>query len=227
MPALQHAIPLRQKSPCHCEMVEWQPVPSRVRRIQRARKLLKASLWTPLTWTLDRLGIGLHSVQILCIDRSADRGKGRVLLLISTEIGGDIFPVQGLRARQRLLPPWSPLDPDARADARRELFEEATPEPPALDRFHLAERYREGVWQGRYTGQFECSVYVVDCTLDEFPLYRETGEGIPCWARIEDAVAWLKNPVLTPILRGEPVRFGGSSALMGPPGVIGPGAGRS
>ena len=209
MSTRQYSIPLRQGSPCHCEVIEWQPAPPCVRMIQLARKFLKASLWTPLTWALDRLGIGLHSVQILCIDRSADGGKGRVLILISSEIGGDIFPVQGLRSPQRLLPPWFALDPDARSDARRELSEEVTPEPPALERFRLVHRYREGVWHGRYTGQFACSVFVVECTLDEFPLYRETGEGIPCWACVEDAVAWLANPVLTPILRGEPVPPGG------------------
>lgn len=44
--------------------------------------------------------------------------------------------------------------------------------------------------------------------MDEIPLHTENGEGRPCWARIEDAVAWLDNPILTPFLKGDPVAVG-------------------
>ena len=177
----------------------------RIRLIQQTRKFIKATVWTPLTWTLDRLGMGLHSVQVLCIDRSADNSGGRVLILSTKELGGQYCPVQGLRASQRLTAPRGKLDQDARGDARRELLEEATPTPPPIERFRLVHRYREGTWRGRYTGQFACSVFVVDCIMAEIPLRGETGEGTPCWARIDDAVVWLDSPVLTPILRGDPV----------------------
>lgn len=192
-----------------CECCPPGPRSWRIAAIQLARKFIKAAVWPPLTWTLDRLGLGLHTVQVLCIDRSADRGRGRVLILISSEVATGFCPIQGLRQSRRLLAPWVRLDPDARADACAELREEALPRPPALDRFRLVHRYREGTWGGRYTGQYACTVYVVDCTREEFPLGGETGEGTPCWARIEDAVAWLRNPVLTPILRGESVPAGG------------------
>lgn len=200
--------PSPAKDPCPCEFISTDPVSWRVTLIQRARKLIKSTIWTPLTWALDRLGLGLHTIQVLCIDRSADKGKGRVLILISDEVEGGFSPVQGLRQSQRLIPPWSYLDPDARADAYAELREEATTRPPSLDRFRLVRRYREGTWRGRYTGQFACSVFVIDCTMDEIPLRGENGEGTPCWARIEDAVAWINSPILTPILNGVPVEIG-------------------
>ena len=44
--------------------------------------------------------------------------------------------------------------------------------------------------------------------MDEIPLRGEGGEGTPCWARLEDAVQWLDNPILTPLLRGQPVPIG-------------------
>ena len=184
------------------------PAGWRIKLIQKARQLIKSTIWTPLTLILDRIGLGLHTVQVLCIDRSADGGVGRVLILMCDEVAGGYSPVQGLRQSQRLLSPWSTLEPDARADACAELREEATPKPPALERFRLVRRYREGTRGGRATGQFACSVYVIDCTIDEIPLRGENGEGTPCWVRLEDAVAWLNNPILTPILRGEPVPIG-------------------
>lgn len=197
------------RTPCHCEwMAPPGDVPWWILATQRARRLIKRTIWTPLTWALDRLGLGLHSVQILCIDRAADQGRGRVLILFSLEVPEEFSPIQGLRASQSLIWPWSYLDPDAAPDARQELWEEATPEPLPLARFRLVHRYREGTWGGRQLGQFRCSVFVVDCRVDEIPLRGETGEGTPCWARIEDAIALLRRPVLTPILLGASIPIG-------------------
>ena len=97
------------------------------------------------------------------------------MLILSTKaLGGEYCPVQGLRASQRLIPHWCKLDQDARGDARRELLEEATPTPPPIERFRLVHRYREGISRGRFTGQFACSVFVVDCNMAEaITLWRD------------------------------------------------------
>ena len=211
MTTQQHPAPAPNTTEPVCRLCEFLECiePTRlVRAIQAARKLIKSTFWTPLTMALDRVGLGLHTIQVLCIDHSADDGEGRVLILVSDEVERWVCPVQGLRKRWCLIPRWPCPDSDARADAHAELREEATTKPPALDRFRLVHRYREGTWRGRYTGQFACSVFVIDCTTDEIPLRGEGGEGIPCWARLEDAVDWLDNPILTPILRGQPVPIG-------------------
>jgi hypothetical protein len=211
MPTPPSAAPAANAAKPACRLCEMFPRPPRtwlVAAVQAVRKLIKSTFWTPLTLALDRVGLGLQSIQVLCIDRSADRGAGRVLVLLSEEIEGGFCPVQGLRKCWPVIPRWFCPDTDARADAYAELLEEATPRPPPLERFRLVRRYREGTWHGRYTGQFACSVFVIDCTMDEIPLRGEGGEGIACWARLDEAVEWLDNPILTPILTGEPVLIG-------------------
>jgi hypothetical protein len=178
-----------------CECIVSAPPSWRIRLAQRSRWLLKQTLWTPMTTLLDRLGLTLQTVQVLCIDRAADDGAGRVLLLLTEELDprGRLLPcaVQGLRAHRHGRMPRRRYDQDSRADARRELLEEAVQAGdgaavPPLERFDEVARYREGRF-----GQFDCRLFVVEVDSNAVRLRPETSEGIACWARIDDALASL------------------------------------
>ncbi|WP_295887299.1 hypothetical protein [uncultured Thiohalocapsa sp.] len=162
------------------------PLPRRVRLVQWLRWLLKATVWHGLTALLDRAGFTPQTVQVLCIDPQADK----LLLLRTREYRCGLSPVQGLR-RGTLTFGLVPGRLDVREDARRELAEEAIPEPPPLADFRVAERYREGPYQ-----QFDCTVLVVFCEHQAVILGPETAEGQPCWLPVGEAVERLGNRTL-------------------------------
>jgi hypothetical protein len=185
-----------------CECIDLgetgRPLPAAARGWARFRSLLKArhrehwSLWDLLTTLLDRIGLTLQTVQVLCIDAEA----GRVLILITDEYDSGLSPIQGLRKQHRFWPLMGRDRGDARIDARTELTEEGVLTLLALERFVQEASYREGV--GR---QFACRVFVVECRTTELTLRPETAEGMSCWAQINDAIDWLDNPELTRILQ--------------------------
>lgn len=175
--------------PRRCGGLPPVPTPARAALEQRLRGLLKRGVVNRVSRLLAWLGRPLQTVQVLCIDRAA----GLVLVLRTRAFARGVSPVQGLRVRLGGL--FGGRDGDARADARRELGEEAVTRPPDLDRFRLAVRYREGP-----QGQFDCRVYVVDCDSAELPLRAETGEGLACWMPLGEAVAVFANPVLRAVL---------------------------
>ncbi|NBC15572.1 MAG: hypothetical protein GVY09_19955 [Gammaproteobacteria bacterium] len=164
-----------------------QAVPSRwVRAAQWLRWLFKITVWHPLTAMLDRAGYTPTTVQVLCIDPRTDQ----LLLLRTREYRCGYSPVQGLR-RGALTFGLVPARVDVREDARRELAEEAVPEPPPLADFRVAERYREGPFQ-----QFDCTVLVIFCDHTAVTLGPETAEGAPCWMPLAEAVELLDNRAL-------------------------------
>ncbi len=165
--------------------------PSRkVRILQWLRWLLKVTVWQGISFVLDRVGFTLVSVQVLCIDRETNR----VLLLRAREFGSGYGPVQGLR-RGALSFGLRPLRNDVREDARRELAEEAVLDPPPLEDFWVADRYREGPY-----GQFDCTVLVVFCDEQALRLRDETGEGMPCWLPLDQALGFFVNGGLTALV---------------------------
>lgn len=164
-----------------------------VRGLIKARRRDRWSLWDLVTALLDRIGLTLQTVQVLCIDRDA----ARVLILITDEYDSGLSPVQALRKHHRFWPLMGHERGDARLDARTELGKEAVVDPPPPERFMLASRYREGI-----AGQFACRVFVVECRVDELKLRPETAQGMACWAEIGNAIDWLDNPELTRILHG-------------------------
>ncbi len=161
------------------------------RGLIKARHRQRWSLWDLLTTLLDRVGLTLQTVQVLCIDPQA----ARVLILITNECDSGLSPIQGLRKRHRFWPLMGRDRGDARIDARAELTEEGVVTPLPLERFEPVASYREGVGK-----QFACRVFVVECRTDELALRPETAEGMSCWAQINDAIDWLDNPELTRIL---------------------------
>lgn len=175
------------------------PVPSLPIRLRRvARRSLKWrpwtrgwSLWDLLTTLLARLGLGMETIQVLCVDVA----KGEVLMLRNREYPAGWTIIQGLRDWSGLLPRVGGYDPDPRTDARRELIEEAVVGAPALADFEAVGRYREGIGH-----QFDCRVYLLCCDRETLVLRGHTAEGYPCWMRIETALKHLRNPVLTDIL---------------------------
>jgi 8-oxo-dGTP pyrophosphatase MutT (NUDIX family) len=178
-----------------CECCARPSLPARTRITRRARWLLKQTLWTPVTTLMDRIGLTLQAVQVLCIDDGADDGAGRVLMLLTGELDRRgrlrLCPVQGLRRPRRLLLAGRRYGEDPREDARRELLEEAllpadADRAPPTDAFEPVARYREGRF-----GQFDCHVFVVNTRRDAFRLRSETGEGLACWARIDGVAALL------------------------------------
>lgn len=162
---------------CRCETITPPPTREEVRLRQLARWAIKQTIWTPVTALMGWIGLRIQTIQVLLIDRAADHGLGRVLMLWTREIDPlqrlTMVPVQGLR---HSVFPGLGYAPDASIDALRELKEEAVPEPPDLESFQLAARYREGRWR-----QFDCSVFVVECSMDEVTLSGEFSEGVPCW----------------------------------------------
>ena len=187
-----------------------------MRLVQWLRWLLKATVWYPATALLDRAGARLETVQVLCVDLQAQR----MLLLRTPECPGGYCPVQGMRRGA----PWLGLcgyRPDPRVDARRELGEEALVDPPALEEFHVAERYREGRWV-----RFDCTVLVVFCRAASLRLRAESGEGRPVWMPIERAVRVLDNRLLKGVLldvQGDPPASELSARqryLRGPPHAV-------
>ena len=71
-----------------CCDVDPRRVGAGVRLAQHARRLLKATIWYGLTAALDRLGLTLSTVQILCIDRS----RGLVLVVDREAAALDLRP---------------------------------------------------------------------------------------------------------------------------------------
>jgi 8-oxo-dGTP pyrophosphatase MutT (NUDIX family) len=177
-----------------CCDVDLRRIGAAVRLAQHARRLLKATIWHGLTAALDRVGLTLSTVQILCIDRT----RGLVLVLRTDEYPSGYCPVQGLRKQRGPLPLFGSDAADVREDARRELGEEATLAPPSLARFRIALKYREGPYR-----QFDCTVLVVDCEAAELELRPETAEGIACWSPVAEVVGVLNNPVLSRVLTAE------------------------
>jgi hypothetical protein len=198
---------------CCAELAGWPRPALTVRLRQRARWLLKLTLWTPLTTLLDRVGLTLETVQVLCVDRDAD-GEGGMLLVISTtelDLWGRprVSPVRGLRDPSvRFWPPGLLYEEDPRLDARRELLEEALEEAPGLDRFECVARYRSGRF-----GQFDGRLYRVRCRMHDWPMRAETAEGVACWMPVDEFVrGLLKAPVqqasravLSAVLRNRPL----------------------
>jgi hypothetical protein len=149
-------------------------VPRSIRLRQWARWLFKKTVWNFLSTLIDRAGLTLQTVQVLVIDRRA----GKVLLLATRESETGYFPVQGLRQRLGLRRHLK----DPREDARRELAEEAVPEPLPLERFEFLDRYREGP-----NGQFDCRVFLVEADSVGLRLRGENSEGRPMWMGWEAA----------------------------------------
>jgi ADP-ribose pyrophosphatase YjhB (NUDIX family) len=158
--------------------------------LQRLRWLFKATLWQGITYLLCLAGSPLATVQVLCIDRRTHR----LLVLRTREFATGYGPVEGLRHGSLSLG-LIPLRGDVREDARRELAEEAVLDPPPLQDFWIAERYREGPH-----GQFDCTVLVVFCEEQQLGLRDETGDGAPCWLPLDEALALFSNGGLTELI---------------------------
>jgi len=162
----------------------------RVRLAQWSRRLFKATVWNVLTAMLDRAGLTLATVQVLCIDAQT----GHLLLLRTREHACGYGPVQGL-CRGALRPGRRNHTLDVREEGRRELLEEAVMEAPPLAEFRIAERYREGPYQ-----QFDCTVLMVLCPADALPLRVENSAGAPLWLPLHEALTLLGNPRLRDML---------------------------
>jgi hypothetical protein len=200
------------------EPIEDRLLSRRLRLVQWLRWLLKATIWHGLTALLDRAGLTLRTVQVLCVDRESDL----LLLLRAREYPCGYCPVQGLRTGALSFGLISPRV-DVRDDARRELLEEALLEAPPLAEFRVAERYREGRF-----AQFDCTVLVVPCNSQQLPLRARTGEGTPVWLPLAEALDTLGNPVLRDTLADwlDDPDTGEEAAhrrfLFGPPEVVRP-----
>jgi len=176
----------------------------RVRLAQWSRRLFKATVWNVLTAMLDRAGLTLATVQVLCIDAQT----GHLLLLRTREHACGYGPVQGL-CRGALRPGRRNHTLDVREEGRRELLEEAVMEAPPLAEFRIAERYREGPYQ-----QFDCTVLMVLCPADALPLPRAQCRSAHAEGRVvalrlvQDHVVhaavlddWREDPDSTPAAR--------------------------
>jgi hypothetical protein len=172
------------------EPTEEQGPARRVTLVQWLRWLNRVTIWYGLTTLLDRLGFTPTTVQVLCIDIAADE----LLLLQTREFSCGYSPVQGLRRGSLTFGLVAPRI-DVRADARRELLEEAVLDAPPLADFWVAERYREGPY-----AQFDCTVLVVPCRKQDLALRGETSEGKPVWLPVSKAVATLDNPALRDLI---------------------------
>lgn len=182
-----------------CSELASLPRPSLgVRLRQRARWLVKLTLWQPLTTLLDRLGFTLETVQTLCIDPEAGGAGGMLLVISTTELDlwgrRRLSTVRGLRDPTfRLWPPALAYGADPRIDARRELLEEALDDAPGIDRFECVARYRSGRF-----GQFDGRVYRVRCRMTEWPMRAETAEGVSCWIPVAEFVHELQTAPVQP-----------------------------
>ncbi|UHD18581.1 hypothetical protein [Thiocapsa bogorovii] len=78
---------------CRCETITPPPTRKEVRFRQLARWAVKQTIWTPVTAFMGWIGLRIQTIQVLLIDRAADHGLGRVLMLWTREID----PLQRLK----------------------------------------------------------------------------------------------------------------------------------
>lgn len=211
-------LPARDESPLsplrRCSELAGRPRPTlSVRLRQRARWLLKLTLWAPLTTLLDRFGLTLETVQVLCVDPEAGGGGGMLLVISTTELDlwgrPRVSPVRGLREPSlQFWPPRLVYGEDPRLDARRELLEEALEAAPGIEQFACVARYRSGRF-----GQFDGHLYLLRCRMQDWPMRAETAEGVSCWLPVAEFVRDLpeapvqatSRAVLSAVLQGHPL----------------------
>jgi hypothetical protein len=150
---------------------------------------------------LDRIGLTLQSVEVLCVDPDAGDQGGMLLVISTTELDRwgrtRVTPIRGLRdPRFRGLPPRLVYSQDPRLDARRELLEEALEAAPGVDQFECVGRYRSGGFD-----QFDGCVYRVRCRMQDWPMRTETAEGIACWVPVNEFLRDLPSAPVQPASR--------------------------
>lgn len=157
--------------------------------------LIRKTIWERLTSIPKLFNYRIATVQIAAIDKEKQQ-----LIILKTMVTnhGHTLP-QGLC--KKLFFPFVFIPKDtiyikSRADAARELHEEAVREKIDKKRLKLLTVYDESKYR-----QFRCHLYILETTTNEFTLRQETAEGKVSWMQVAEGLDKLGNPQLAGFIR--------------------------